>query len=152
MFEDNTVRNNKFHRPIIDQIGLVHVQLPLSVQSSYHYKNILQIGGVVWHCIDAKISPKAASEKAQITVSENRYTSLKIDVFQMAILTLLAPQETMRGRHFWYTRYCLPTLQFGGITECLRSFPPRLSIRVYLSSDNLVTYSTPLAGVTCVYT
>ena len=27
LFEDNTVRNDKFYRPIIDRIGLVHVQL-----------------------------------------------------------------------------------------------------------------------------
>ena len=120
MFEDNTVRNNKFHHPIIGQIGLAHVQLPLSVQSSYGYKNILQIGEVLGHCIDAKISPKAASEKAQITVSENRYTSPKIDVFQTVILTL---EETMRGHYFWYTRYCIPSLQFCSITEYLCSFP-----------------------------
>ena len=64
---------------------------PLSVQSSYRYENILQIVGLLGHCIDAKISPKPASEKAWTTVPENRYTSLKIDVFQTAILTLLAP-------------------------------------------------------------
>ena len=43
------------------------------------------------HFIDAKISPKVDSEKAQTTLSENRYTSPKIDVFQTAILMLLAP-------------------------------------------------------------
>ena len=64
---------------------------PLSVQSSYHYENILQIGEVLGHHIDAKISPKAASEKAQTTVSENKYTSPKINVFWMAILKLIAP-------------------------------------------------------------
>jgi len=63
---------------------------PLSVQSSYRYENILQNGEVLGHRIDAKISPKAASEKAQTTVSENRYTSPKIDVFRTAILTLIA--------------------------------------------------------------
>ena len=47
--------------------------------------------GVLWHHIDAEISPKAASEKAQTTVSESRYTSPKIDVFRMIILTLLVP-------------------------------------------------------------
>ena len=51
---------------------------------------ILQIGKVLGHHIDAKISSKVASEKAQTTVSENRYTSPKIDVFWTAILTLLA--------------------------------------------------------------
>ena len=61
---------------------------PLSVQSSYRYQNILQIGEVLGHRIDAKISPKAASEKAQTTVSENTYN---VDVFRTAILSLLAP-------------------------------------------------------------
>ena len=64
---------------------------PLSVQSIQRYGNILEIGEVLGHRIDPKISPKAASEKAQTTVPENRYTSPKIDVFWMAILTLLAP-------------------------------------------------------------
>ena len=43
------------------------------------------------HRFNAKISPKAASEKAQTTVSENTYTSPTIDVFRTAILSLLAP-------------------------------------------------------------
>ena len=65
--------------------------VPLSVQSSYRYENILQIWEVLGHHIDTKISPKAASEKVQTTVSENRYTSPMFDVFQTAILMLLAP-------------------------------------------------------------
>ena len=64
---------------------------PLSVQSSYRYDNILGIREVLGHRIDTKISPKAALDKAQTTVSENRYTSPKIDTFQTAILLLLAP-------------------------------------------------------------
>ena len=97
---------------------------PLSVQNSYPYKNILRIRKVLEHRIDAKISPKAPSEKAQTTVSENRYTSPKINVFQMAILSLLAPTgNTTSGRHFWYSRYRIPPLQSCGITESLHSFP-----------------------------
>ena len=46
---------------------------------------------VLEHHIDAKISPKAASEKPQTMVSQNRYTSPKIDVFRTAILTFLVP-------------------------------------------------------------
>ena len=64
---------------------------PLSVQSSYHYTNILRIREVLGHRINAKISPKAASKKAQTTAVENRYTYLKIDAFRTAILLLLAP-------------------------------------------------------------
>ena len=88
-----TILNEKFYRPIIDRIGLAHAcsAAPLNVQSSYRYENIMQIGEVLGHHIDAKISPKAASEKAQTTVSENRYTSPNIDVFRTAILTLTAP-------------------------------------------------------------
>ena len=41
------------------------------------------------HRIHAKISPKAASEKAQTTVSGNRYTNPIIDVFRTVILLLL---------------------------------------------------------------
>ena len=58
-------------------------QLPLP-------KYIANWGGL-GHRIDAKISPKAASEKAQTTVSENAYTFPNIDVFRTAILSLLAP-------------------------------------------------------------
>ena len=66
---------------------------PPSVQSGYCYENILQIGEVLWHRINAKISPKATSKKVHTAVSENRYTSPNIDVLQMAILTLLVPTE-----------------------------------------------------------
>ena len=65
--------------------------VPLSVQSSYRYENILRIREVLGHRIDTKVSPKVASEKAQTTASENRYTYLKIDVFRTAIVSLLAP-------------------------------------------------------------
>ena len=65
----------------------------LSVQSSYRYENILLIQEVLGHRINAEISPIAASEKAQTTVSENRHTFPKIDVFQTAILSVLVPAE-----------------------------------------------------------
>ena len=72
--------------------------------------------GVLGHHIDAKISPKASSEKAQTTMSENRYPSPKIDVLQTAILTLLAPTGDKAWAH-------LPPLQSCSIAACLRSFP-----------------------------
>ena len=96
---------------------------PLSVQSSYRYQNILRIGEVLGHRIDAKISPKAASEKAQTTVSENTYTFPNIDVFRTAILSLLAPTGNNARASFLYTRYHVPQLQSCAIAECLRSFP-----------------------------
>ena len=49
-------------------------------------KNWLQIGGVLHHRIMVKISPKAASEKAQAMISENRYIYPMIDVFRTVII------------------------------------------------------------------
>ena len=91
----------------------------LSVQSSYRYQNILRIGEVLGHRIDAKISPKAASEKVQTTVSENTYTFPNIDIFRTAILSLLAPTGNNARASFYH----VPQLQSCGIAECLRSFP-----------------------------
>ena len=74
--------------------------LPLSVQNSYRYENILQIREVSGHRIDAKIFPKAPPEKAQTTMSENTYTFPKIDVFWMAILLLLVPTGNNKRASF----------------------------------------------------
>ena len=117
---------------------------PLSVQSSHHYENILQIGEVLGHRNDAEISPKPASEKAQTTVSENRYTSLKIDVYQTAILMLLAPTGNNAQASIWYTRCRVPLLQSCGIAECLRSFPSAFDCPSIPAIWWLVTYSTRL--------
>ena len=95
---------------------------PLSVQSSYRYQNILRIGEVFGHRIDAKISPKAASEKAQTTVSENTYTFPNIDVFRTAILS--------------------PQLQSRGIAGCLRSFPSAFECPNIPVVRWLLTYSS----------
>ena len=65
--------------------------MPLSVQTSYRYENTLRIREVLGHRIDAKISPKTPSEKAQTTVSENRLTFLKIDVVWTVFLLLPVP-------------------------------------------------------------
>ena len=52
----------------------------------------------LWHGINAKIFPKAASEKAQAMMSENRYIYLSIDFFrQSIILTLLVST----GNNMW---------------------------------------------------
>ena len=80
-------------RSIVGRWKLSFLAAPLSVQYSYRYENILRIREVLGHPIDAEISPKAPSEKAQTTVSENRYTFPRIDVFRTAILSLLAPTE-----------------------------------------------------------
>ena len=66
---------------------------PCRFSCVYRYENILRIGEVLGHRIDAKISPKAASEKSQTTVSENKYTSLKI---RKATLTFRTPTAYLR--------------------------------------------------------
>ena len=140
MFGNNTARNDKFNRPIIDsnRTGPCSAA-PLSVQSSYRYENILRIGEVLGHRIDAKISPKAASEKAQTTVSENRCTSPKIDVFRTAILTLLAP--TGNNARASFLVHQVPRTSATVSPNVYAVFPPRLSVRLYLSSDNFYCQS-----------
>ena len=73
------------------RIRLVHVQLRPWVFKAATATKIYWSWGVLWHRIDAKISLKAALEKAQTTVSKNRCTSPMIDVFRTDILMLLAP-------------------------------------------------------------
>ena len=75
------------------------------------------------HRIDAKIFPKAPSEKAQTTVSENTYTFPKIDVFRTAISSLLAPTGNNERASFLVhqvphtsatvLRYCRTFTQFS---------------------------------------
>ena len=89
MFEDNTARNDKFHCPILIESDWLMFSSALSVRNSYCYENILRIREVLGHRINAKIFPKAPSEKAQTTVSENTYTFPNIDVFRTAISSLL---------------------------------------------------------------
>ena len=87
MFEEPTVRNDKFHCSIIDRIGLVHAGSAVSTTTKI-YCELGRSWGIV------SISPKAASEKSQTTVSENKYTSLKIDVFRT--LTFRTPTAYLR--------------------------------------------------------
>ena len=130
MFEDNTVRNDKFHRPIIDRIGLVQI-----VQSSYRYQNILRIGEVLGHRIDAKISPKAASEKAQTTVSENTYTFPNIDVFRTAILSLLAPTGNNARASFLVHQVPRTSATVLWYRRMFTQFSLR-RVRIYVSSND----------------
>ena len=84
--------------------------------------------GILGHCIYAKISPKAASEKAsQTTVSGNRYSNPIIDVFRTVVLSLLASTGNSVRAPFWYTRYHVPLLQSGGIVFAQFSLRVRVS-------------------------
>ena len=108
---------------------------PLSVQSSYRYENILR--GLGYH-IDAKISPKAALGKAQTTVSENRYTSPKIDVFQRAILALLMPT----GNNAPVSFFVHQVPRTSAIVLWLRSFTSAFECPSITVVQWLLTYST----------
>ena len=105
-----------------DGPGPCSAALP-SAQSSYHDENWLPIRGVLRHRIHAKISPKAASEKAQTTVSGNRYTNPIIDGFRTVVLSLLASTgNSLRAPFLVYQvprisatvwRYCRVFTQFS---------------------------------------
>ena len=64
-----------------------------------------------------------ASEKAQTTVSEDRYTTPNIDVFRTAIITLIAPTGDNAWASFLVHQVPQPPLQSVSIAEYLRSFP-----------------------------
>ena len=153
MFGGNTARNNKFHL-IIALCSAV----PLSIQSSYHDKNWLQIGGVLGHCIDAKISPKADSEKAQTMVSENEYTYPRIDVvfFRTFILSLLpstgnnvqvsflihrVPHTSASLRVLWYRQvFTQLSLHIGASDFTCRLMIANLLYMVVYSKTECIAY------------
>ena len=89
LFGDNTVRNNKSHCPIIDWMTLIRVSAtPPSAQSSYCGIKWLRNGKVLGHLINAKISPKVASEKVQTMVSESRCIYLSMGFFRQSFMIL----------------------------------------------------------------
>ena len=61
---------------------------PPSAQSSYCGVNWLRNGKVLGHHINAKISPKVASEKVQTTVSENRCIYPRMGFFRQSFMIL----------------------------------------------------------------
>ena len=71
------------------------------------------------HRIDAKNSPKAASEKAKIKVYEIIQGWIYLG---QSFYSFQHQQKPMCRRHIWYTRYRVPPLQSSSIAECLRSF------------------------------
>ena len=115
---------------------------PLSVQSSYRYQNILRIGEVLGHRIDAKISPKPASEKAQTTVSENTYTFPNIDVFRTAILSLLAPTGNNARASFLVHQVPRTSATVLWYRRMFTQFSLRVWVSEYTVVRWLLTYST----------
>ena len=128
---DNTARNDNF------TIWLLIESDWSQVIYIYRYENILQIGeGALGYRIDAEISSKAAPEKPQTTVSENmiHFSEDWCFLYGHFIPSIVNRKQCVHP--FWHTRYRAPLLQSCGIAECLCSFPPRLSVQIYLSSDD----------------
>ena len=120
MLGDNTARNDKFHRLIIDWVTLVHIQPhPLVLKAATATKTDCKLEGS-WDTVSTLKSLQTHLQRM------HRQRCLKIDtpidVFWMVILSLLASTETMCGHHFWHTSYRIPPLQSCVITECLHSF------------------------------
>lgn len=76
-------------------------------------------GRILGHHINAKISPNAASEKAQTTVSDNRYTS--DDWFFSDGHFITSSVGVVFGTPG--TAYFVPPLPSCGVAACLHSFP-----------------------------
>ena len=135
-------KKRQIYRPIIDRIGLAHVQLRpwvfKAATATKIYCKLVRSWGIV---SILKSLQKQLQGRQKTTVSENRYTSLKIGVFWTAILTLIATRETMRGHHLWYTRCRIPLLQSCGIAECLHGFPSAFERPSIPVVQWLLTYS-----------
>ena len=112
-------------------INFVHASPPQSSMAVYTYGVLKAVATMKTDCQLERAWGNVSMLKSLQKQSENSYIHLRIDFFRMAISSLLA---SMCRRHFWYTRYRVPPLQPGSITECLLS--PRLSIRLYLSSND----------------
>ena len=99
------------------------------------YENILRIGGGLgasYRCLN--LSKNSFSlEKPPTIVSENRYTSPKIDVFRTVISSLLLPPTGNNARASFGTP--VPRTS-ASLAVSLNVFPPPLSVRMYLSSDD----------------
>ena len=98
-----------------------------------------------------KISPKAASEKAQTTVSENTYTFANIDVFRTAIFSLLAPTGNNARASFLVDQ--LP--RTSATVLWYRRMFTQFSLRVWVSEytcrpmiANLLYYILPMLYMT----
>ena len=79
VWRQHIARNDKFHSPIIENPG---PQSQMFKQLYTMMKTDCELEEVLGNYNDAEISPKAASEKAQTTMSENRYICQRIDFFK----------------------------------------------------------------------
>ena len=89
----HTARNDKFHRPIIDQIGLVHAQLCPWVFKAATATKLYYEFERPWDIISMlkSLQKQLQRRHKQRCLKIRRYTSPKIDVFLNGHLMLLAP-------------------------------------------------------------
>ena len=76
-----TTRNDNFHSPITDWMTLTIFSCALECSKQLLWQKL--IAKVLGHCVNVKISPKVASEKAQ-WFSENRFFSLCMVLLQVS--------------------------------------------------------------------
>ena len=90
MLGDNTARNDKFYRSIVDPMTLVHVQ-PRSrvLKAATATKTGCQFEGS-WGIVSMLKSLQKQLQRRQTTVSGNRNTNPIIYVFRTVVLSLLA--------------------------------------------------------------
>ena len=123
MLGDNTARNDKFHRSIVDPMTLVHVQ-PRSrvLKAATATKTDCQFEGS-WGIVSMlkSLQKQLQTRHRQRCLEIVHYNPI-IDVFRTVVLALLASTGNSVRAPFWYTRYHVPPLQSGGIAECLLSF------------------------------
>ena len=84
------------------------------------------------HCIDAKISLKAASEKVQTTVSENRYVYPRIDFSDGHFITY----RVNNVQASFLVHQVLHTFTTALLLSVYAVFSLRLSVQLYLLSDD----------------
>ena len=99
------------------------------------------------HRIHSKTSPKAASEKAQTTVSKNRYTNPIVDVFRTVVLSLLAStRNSVRAPFLVHQVPCT----FATVWRYRRVFT-QFSLRVGVSDYTCRPMIAKLLYNTCIH-
>jgi len=117
--------------------------LPLSVQSSYRYDNILRIGevggGGSWGIVSTlkSLQKQLQRRHKQRYLKIRRYTSPKIDVFLNGHFNASSTNRRQcAGVIFGTPGTAYPCYSLAVSPNVYTVFPPRLSFRVYLSSNN----------------
>ena len=142
LFGDNTARNDKFHRPIIDRIGLVHAQLcPWVFKAATAMTIYCEFGrgGGSWGIVSTlkSLQKQLQRRHKQRYLKIRRYTSPKIDVFLNGHFNASSTNRRQcAGVIFGTPGTAYLCYSLAVSPNVYTVFPPRLSIRVYLSSNN----------------